>query len=182
MSTDPCSLTKVPRTAWRGLLRIQELVSGLTLAFVWLSLLLVVVLRYLFGRSIDGLEMLAAMVGIWTYFVGAGYVTFEHTHVRADLSALLFKSHPHTGNLAKFAADIASFGLCVVASGWTHKYIVWGFRRPVMVPGFNFNTTYLELGVYVGLILMSFYFLIDVVRDAHTLLRRDAGRAAGGTD
>lgn len=62
-----------------------------TLALMTILILLQVIMRYVFSNSLSWSEELARYMFLWLSWIGASYAVREHSHLRVEMFANLFK-------------------------------------------------------------------------------------------
>ncbi len=147
---------------WRVLGIIQKTVMVISSMAILTLVLVQVLLRYVFKLPLMGVEEIATMVGFWLYFMGASWGTADRTHIKADVMQAAIKDPRKQIWIKVFTAT-----LCVGLSGmmvyWGWGYTVWGYTRLQLSPTLMIPMIYSQVSIFVGAILMFFYFVVELV-------------------
>ncbi|MCG8616909.1 MAG: TRAP transporter small permease [Desulfobacterales bacterium] len=160
---------------WEALIKIQRFVLVISVCISTTAVFTEVVLRYVFSSSFVGIEELAAYCAFWMYFMGASYGAYERSHIKAELTHLIFGT---TINYARCRAvtSFISFAAATYIIPWAWDYVVWGFERGEQSRSTLLGTTYpvvwFQLSIFVGLCLMSFYFLVEFIQWMQLILKK----------
>lgn len=155
---------------WRFKLQLQRWVLFASSITFTLLVFVQVVSRYLFNHSIFGIEESASYLAAIMYFIGAAYGTHMKEHISASIVDTLFKPGAFV-NLAHLLTRVISTLLCA--------YLCWETWHLVQF-NFEFDTRSVELripmawvygGMLTGMVLMTFYFFIDVIQACHDLFK-----------
>ena len=158
---------KLANFIWVTLLKIQRLVLVISVCICTSAVFLEVILRYLFNTSFIGIEEFAAYLSFWMYFIGASYGAYERSHIKAELTHLVFGN---TINYAKCRAltSFISFAATAYIIPWGYNYMIWGFERGEQssstLLGSNYPVVYFQLSIFIGLCLICFYFLVEFIQ------------------
>ncbi|GAI80820.1 unnamed protein product, partial [marine sediment metagenome] len=87
-----------------------------------------VVLRYVLGSPLFGVEELICLIAMWLYFIGASYGAYERSHIKAELIHIWFKK-PRTYALIKAIGSLITFILSIIMISWTYPYFIWGITK-----------------------------------------------------
>jgi TRAP-type C4-dicarboxylate transport system permease small subunit len=77
---------------WNGLLHLQRWFMIVAGCFVTVLVFIEVLLRYVFGSPLFGVEELVCLIAMWLYFIGASYGAYERSHIKAELVHLWFQT------------------------------------------------------------------------------------------
>lgn len=152
---------------WIFLVKMQRLILVISVCISTGAVFTEVILRYFFKTSFVGIEELAAYFAFWMYFMGASYGAYERSHIKAELTHLIFGT---TINYAKCRAvtSFIAFAASTWIIPWAYDYTVWGFVRGEQsrstLLGSTYPVVYFQLSIFVGLILMSLYFLVEFIQ------------------
>jgi len=167
-------LKQFAKIAWVGLLKLQRAIMLISLCFCILTIMLEVIMRYILHTSIIGIEELAAYVAFWLYMIGAAYGSYERSHIKAEVTHLIFKSQ-RKYSVARGVVSLVTFLIACSAIPWAYRYMEWGFLRQEQSSSTLFGTTYpvvyIQSSIAVGLTLMAFYFLAEAVQWLYPILR-----------
>jgi len=159
---------------WIFLLKLQRIVMLVSICVSASAIMLEVIMRYVFKSSIVGIEELAAYLAFWLYFIGAVYGSYERSHIKADLSHLIFKNPIHYAK-GRAVTSLISFALSLYIIPWAWRYVEWGIKRHEQSSSTLFGDTYpvvyFQVSILCGLILMSFYFLVEAIQWIRPVLK-----------
>jgi len=165
---------KLANFIWVGLLKIQRLVLVISVCISTTAVFIEVILRYCFNTSFVGIEELAAYCAFWMYFIGASYGAYERSHIKAELTHLIFGN---TINYARCRAltSFISFAATAYVIPWAYDYVVWGFQMGEQssstLLGSTYPVVYFQISIFIGLCLMSFYFLVEFIQWIRIVLK-----------
>jgi len=147
---------------WKFLEYAQKGIMILSSMTILTLVLVQVVLRYIFVMPLMGVEEIATMVGFWLYFMGASWGTAERIHIKADLMQVIIKDPKKLIWFKVFisALSVALSGMMVY---WGWGYFQWGITRWQLSSTLMIPMVYSQSSVFVGAILMFFYFIIELV-------------------
>lgn len=160
---------------WVALLKIQRLMLIVSVTISTTAVFTEVILRYFFHTSFVGIEELAAYFAFWMYFMGASYGSYERSHIKAELTHLIFGS---SLNYAKCRAvtSFISFAAATYIIPWAYDYTVWGFVRGEQsrstLLGSTYPVVYFQISIFIGLCLMSLYFLVEFIQWLRLILTK----------
>lgn len=145
------------------------------------SMLLVVIIsaatiaRYWFEMDLYGYEEWVKIFAFWLYFMGAGYGAFAGTHISADLVQSYLPEGKKKDAMIFFRSAVTlSVTLLFTYYGW--EFFIFGFMGPlgtyVAIPktvAWRIPLWTAYLAIFLGLLSMSWYFLIDMLRAGRKL-------------
>jgi TRAP-type C4-dicarboxylate transport system permease small subunit len=85
-------MKKIGLMVWNGLLYFQKGFIIIAGCVVVVLIFIEVMLRYVFGSPLFGVEELVTLIAMWLYFLGASYGAYERSHIKAELVHLWFKT------------------------------------------------------------------------------------------
>lgn len=121
-----------------------------------------VLLRYVFGSPLFGVEELVCLIAMWLYFIGASYGAYERSHIKAELVHLWFKT-PRSHALVNSLSSFITFVLCIIMIKWSYPYFIWGIKKGETSQALLLPMVLSQSAVFFGSILMSLYFLVELV-------------------
>ncbi|MCP3891617.1 MAG: TRAP transporter small permease [Desulfobulbaceae bacterium] len=169
---------------WIGLIKMQRLILVISVCISITAVFAEVILRYCFNSSFVGIEELAAYCAFWMYFIGASYGAYERSHIKAELTHLIFGN---TMNYARCRAltSFISFAAATYVIPWAYDYVVWGFERGEQsrstLLGSTYPVVYFQISILIGLCLMAFYFLIESIQWVRIIRENDRRSGGGGS-
>ena len=140
------------------------------------------VMRYVLEMDLYGYEEWIKIFAFWLYFMGAGYGSFAGTHVSADL----IQSYMKDGIFKRFMIFFRTMvTLCVTLlfTWYGYDFFIFGFLGPlgtgVAIPktvAWKIPLWTAYLSIFLGLLSMSYYFFIDMLRAGKSLfLHKEEG-------
>lgn len=121
-----------------------------------------VFLRYVLGSPLFGIEELILFIGMWLYFMGASYGAYERSHIKAELINIWCKSERSLAIL-RTVASIFTVILAVVLVTWTYPFFIWELKKGGTSQALLLPKIICQSAVFVGSILMAFYFILELV-------------------
>jgi len=146
---------------WRILGILQKIIMIVTSISILALVLIQVLLRYVFVKPLMGVEELATMVGFWLYFMGASWGTADRSHIKADLMQAAIKD-PRKLIWVKVVISAACVILTAMMIYWGWGYTVWGYTKRQLSPTLMIPMIYSQVSIFVGAILMFFYFCVEL--------------------
>lgn len=155
-------MKRIALKIWNGLLCLQRgfmIVAG---CFVAVLVFLEVLLRYVFGSPLFGVEELVCLIAMWLYFIGASYGAYERSHIKAELVHLWLKtSRAHA--LVNSLSSAITLVLCLIMVSWSYPYFIWGIKKGETSQALLLPMVLSQSAIFFGSILMSLYFLVELV-------------------
>ena len=131
-----------------------------------------IVMRYFFGFSIYGLEELMSFFAVWLYFIGSTHGTWDRGHISASLVDVITKP----GFKQQFVKVISSL-ITVILSAWmtqwTFDYVMRAYKRNLMSLEVGISMLWVNAGMVVGMVLMTYYFLVELYEEFQILRGRE---------
>ncbi|MGQ9776751.1 MAG: TRAP transporter small permease, partial [Thermodesulfobacteriota bacterium] len=147
---------------WNGLLNFQK---GFMIVAGYLATMLVfveVLLRYVFGSPLFGIEEMICFIAMWLYFTGATYGAYERSHIKAELIHLLVKT-PRSLAFVKAFGSLITLNLSIIMVNWSYNYFVLGIKKGETSPALLLPMVVSQSAIFFGAILMTLYFLVEFV-------------------
>jgi len=122
-----------------------------------------VVIRYFTTGSVFGIEEVALAFAVWFYFIGAALGAASGSHVSASLLDVILPA----GKLRRAAEVLVAAltaGISLWVTLWAVQYVQWVYDRGMTSLDLGFPMVYLHASVAIGMLLMSFYFLVDLLK------------------
>ncbi len=160
-------LKNLAKFLWVALIKIQRIIMLVAVVISSTAVFSEVIMRYVFHAPLVGIEELAAYVAFWMYFIGASYGSYERSHIKAELTHLIFGNTINYARCRAFTSFI-SFAAALYIIPWAWDYTVWGFVRNEQsrstLLGSTYPVVYFQISIFIGLMLMSFYFLVEFIQ------------------
>ena len=155
-------MKKLGLITWKGLLSFQKgfiIIAGCIVAVL---IFIEVMLRYVFGSPLFGVEEMVTLIAMWLYFLGASYGAYERSHIKAELVHLWFKT-PRSLALVKSLASFITLVLSLIMVSWSYPYFIWGIKEGETSQALLLPMVLSQSAVFFGAILMSIYFMAEFV-------------------
>lgn len=149
---------------WNLLLKIQRFILVISGLFVIVGISLVVLFRYFLKLDLFGMEEIITIFAFWMYFIGGAYGAYERSHISADLVSSYVKNDRWRTSL-KAINSIITAGLCVLFLKWAYDYFLWTLDANPKSTALHIPMIIPQSAILIGFILMSFYFLVHLVKD-----------------
>ncbi len=130
---------------------------------VTLTVVLQVILRYLFKVPLFGLEEFSRLVAVWVYFIGAIFGTKFDSHVQGDVAGRLFTS-PRAKAVVKTIAWCLSLLVCALFLYHSAKYSVWLYGTGERTTGLWWPRIYSVGSMFFGAVFMTLYSVANVIK------------------
>ncbi|MBW1776521.1 MAG: TRAP transporter small permease [Deltaproteobacteria bacterium] len=153
---------KIGLMIWKGLLSFQKgfiIIAGCVVAVL---IFVEVMLRYVFGSPLFGVEEMVTLIAMWLYFLGASYGAYERSHIKAELVHLWFKT-PRSLARVKSIASVITVALSLIMVRWSYPYFIWGIQEGETSQALLLPMVLSQSAVFFGAILMAFYFFVELV-------------------
>ncbi len=161
-------MKKVALAVWRALLHVQRGILVASATFLIILLTGEVIMRYIIHYPGMEVEEIAGLLAFWLYFMGAAYGTYDRSHIKADVTYLMFKD-PRKLAIVKATAVAIALVLAGIMVSWGLNYFVWGITQGERSRILFMPMVLSQSSIFFGAILMFLYFtteLVDMVRQA----------------
>jgi len=155
-------MKKLGLIVWNVLIHLQKIFMLVAGSIITVLVFVEVVLRYVFGSPLFGVEELICLIAMWLYFIGASYGAYERSHIKAELIHMWFKK-PRTYALVKAISSLITFILSIIMISWTYPYFIWGITKGETSQALLIPMVLSQSAIFVGAILMSLYFLTELI-------------------
>jgi len=132
-------------------------------ALVALTVVLQVVLRYVFKFPLFGLEEFSRLIAVWVYFIGAVFGTKFDSHVQGDVAGRLFKT-TRSKSVVKSITWCLSLLLCVLFLYHSSKYSLWLYGTGERTTGLWWPRILSVGSMFFGAIFMTLYSTVNFLR------------------
>ena len=147
---------------WNGLVYLQELIMVVSGGIIIVLVFVEVLLRYVFGSPLFGIEELICIIAMWLYFIGASYGAYERSHIKAELMYIWFKK-PRSYALIKAISSLITFVLSIIIISWAYPYFIWGITKGETSQALLLPMVLSQSVIFFSAILMSFYFFVELI-------------------
>lgn len=151
-----------------GLLKFQRGILVLSSASVVLLMTVSVFLRYVLRTDLFGIEDFLVIGAFWLYFIGASYGSYDESHIKADILSLYLKG-TKLQVIINFISSLITLIVSIVFTKWAVDLFIWGIVMKGKSPAWGIPYYVPQSSLMVGFILMSFYFVIYLIRDTKNL-------------
>lgn len=159
------------------LLKAIIIVASMMLTF---NLFIDVIMRYIVRKPLLGIEEFAPIFALWLYFVGASYGSYEHSHVYAGLLHVLLKERQFASRITTAVTSVITFSLSCYVIILSYQLLRWVLASGKSSLYLRLSGAYSISAVFLGFVLMSFYFLIDAIRDSRVALKSENATVVRG--
>ena len=139
-------------------------------ALVTLSVVLQVLLRYVFKVPLFGLEEFSRLIAVWVYFLGAIFGTKWDAHVQGDVAGRIFTTN-RSKAVIKTIAWAISLLVCILFLYHSAKYCIWLHGTGERTTGLWWPRIYSVGSMLFGAFFMTLYSTANLIKYS---------RAAGG--
>lgn len=122
-----------------------------------------VVTRYVFEVPIMGLEESMVIPTLWLYMLGAVNASREDTQIRANVLEIFIKTERGHQILA-FISETISLVISSWLTYWAWDYVKYAWRVWKESPTLYIPTFYHECSVFIGLLLITLFIAMHVVK------------------
>lgn len=161
-----------------SLINIQRLILLMASLLLVSSLVITVLLRYVFNSDLFGLEEFIIIPGFWLYFLGAAYGTRDDSHIKADL-VTEFVTNKSKVKIIQVITQFITFITCVIMTVWGFDFLLWSYNSGAKSPALNIPSYFSQMSVFIGFLLMSIYFLTNLIRDIISLIKGNMNNKSG---
>ena len=128
-----------------------------------LTVVIQVMLRYVFKQPLFGLEEFSRLVAIWVYFIGAVFSTRTDNHVQGDVANKYIGSERARIGLRAFVWMIC-LATCLVFLFHSGTYSWWIYGTGERTTGLWWPRIISVGSMFFGAVFMSLYSLVNTVK------------------
>jgi TRAP-type C4-dicarboxylate transport system permease small subunit len=132
-------------------------------ALVTLTVVLQVILRYIFKVPLFGLEELSRLIAVWVYFLGAIFGTKWDSHVQGDVAGRIF-STDRSKAIVKTIAWAISLLVCILFLYHSAIYCIWLYGTGERTTGLWWPRIYSVGSMLFGAFFMTLYSIANVIK------------------
>ena len=147
-------------------------------ALITITVVLQVLLRYVFEAPLFGLEEFSRLIAVWVYFLGAIFGTKFDTHVQGDVAERFFKSD-RSKSVVKTLTWALSLVVCVLFLYHATKYCVWLYGTGERTTGLWWPRITSVGSMFFGALFMTFYSIGNFYQHLTRSLKL-SGTSSGG--
>lgn len=128
-----------------------------------------VVMRYIFEIPVMGLEEMMVYPTLWLYFLGSVNASREDTQIKANVLDVFLKT-ARAKLIVRVMADVMSVVVSAWLTYWAYDYFRYALRVWKESPTLYVPTFYAECSVFIGLVLMTGFAVMYMVRNFRKLI------------
>ena len=150
--------------AERGLAWLMRAVMFTTMISLGLLMAAQVFMRYAISSPFLGIEELAPLLALWSYFLGMAYCSRDRDHIEGGVMTLVIKNPQALLLIRLFGSVVSLIALLVFL------WFVWGFASFNYSIGRSSPYTGLpkviwDMSMVTGFTLMSFYGVLQIIAE-----------------
>ena len=149
-------------------------------ALIALTVVLQVLLRYVFKAPLFGLEELSRLIAVWVYFLGAIFGTKLDSHVQGDVVERLFNTVRGRA-FVKTATWFLSLIVCLLFLYHSTKYCFWLYGTGERTTGLWWPRITSVGSMFFGAVFMTVYSIANVLKFFNAAIR-NPDRGPGGAE
>ncbi len=145
----------------RGILIAASLV-------VSIAMVVEVVTRYVLEQPLLGTEEIALLSVMWLYMMGAALASYDRSHLRAEITHLIFKNNRRTLHITGILSTFIGAVMAGFMIYWGYDLFAWGLEQRQTTPALGIPWFYSQGSIFFGGILITIYFsheVVDRIRD-----------------
>lgn len=128
-----------------------------------------VIMRYVFEIPVMGLEETLVYPTLWLYFLGSVNASREDTQIKANVLDV-FLNTDRAKLIVRVIADVMSVVVSVWLTYWAWDYFRYALRVWKESPTLYIPTFWAECSVFAGLVLMTIFAFVYLVKNFRKLL------------
>jgi TRAP-type C4-dicarboxylate transport system permease small subunit len=119
--------------------------------------------RYFLPLPFYGLDELTGHTAVWFYMLGAAYSAYRSDHIKADMLEV-FKVPDKVKYFISLFASLVSITVSGFLIVWSYRYLIWSIGRHEVTPSLHIPTSYFQVAILVGSILLFVYFIKEFAK------------------
>ena len=128
-----------------------------------------VVMRYIFEIPVMGLDEMLVYPTLWLYFLGSVNASREDTQIKANVLDVFLKTD-RSKLTVRVIADLMGVVVSIWLTYWAWDYFRYALRVWKESPTLYVPTFYAECSVFIGLVMMTIYAMVYLVKNSRKLL------------
>lgn len=165
-------MKKTLRFIWHALVKAQRWLLIIAGCLITILVFTQVLLRYVFKSPLFGIEELIVFIAMWLYFIGASLGAYERSHIKADVIHVWVKSARGMAIIHTINSAI-TVTLSAIMVSWCYQYFLFGIRKGGQSPALRLPLVLPQSAVFVGAILMTLYFAVELVDNFRNAISKD---------
>ncbi len=130
---------------------------------VTLTVVLQVILRYIFKVPLFGLEEFSRLIAVWVYFLGAIFGTKWDSHVQGDVAGRIFTTD-RSRAIIKIIVWSLSLLVCFLFLYHSATYSIWLYGTGERTTGLWWPRIYSVGSMLFGAFFMTLYSIVNVIK------------------
>ncbi|PVZ72412.1 TRAP transporter small permease [Pelagibaculum spongiae] len=127
-----------------------------------------VITRYVLEIPVMGLEETLLYPTLWLYVLGAVNASRENTHIRANVLEIFLKTTKQATILA-IVGEVISITVGLWLTWWAWDFTKYSLRVWKESPTLYLPTFYMDMALFVGLVLMMIYTFTHLIKHIRQL-------------
>ena len=129
-----------------------------------------VILRNVVRVSLFGTSEIAVLSAWWFYMFGASLGAWERTHIKADILLVFVKHNPRGMAIVRTISSSLTLFLCGASASWAFIYVDRAIDLHRTSSYLRIPMLIAQAPILIGLGLMTFYFLVQLIDHVLQLL------------
>jgi TRAP-type C4-dicarboxylate transport system permease small subunit len=150
-------------TAYDRLATVQKVITVGAFATCLGFIVAEVILRNVVRISLFGTSEIAILSAWWFYMFGASLGAWERTHIKADILLVFVKRNERGRAIVRTVSSVLTVFLSIVVTSWACIYIDRSFELHRTSSYLRIPMIYAQMPILIGLGLMTFYFVLQLV-------------------
>jgi len=130
---------------------------------ITLTVVLQVILRYIFKVPLFGLEEFSRLIAVWVYFLGAIFGTKWDSHVQGDVAGRLFQTE-RSRSVIKSLVWALSLLVSLLFLYHSTKYSIWLYATGERTTGLWWPRIYSVGSMLFGAFFITLYSLANLIK------------------
>jgi TRAP-type transport system small permease protein len=144
------------------LAKLQEIITMLLAIALPVLVFVQVLLRYVFQLPLMGIEEMMLFPIIWLYMIGGANASRTRSHIECGILTL-YITKGRSRALFNMIRITISVAVSVWLTYWAYWYFSYSLRSWKLSPLLRYPMFFAEMMVFIGLLLMTFYTVIELV-------------------
>lgn len=153
--------------------RFARIILTALIGTVALGQFVQVITRYVLEIPVMGLEEMLVFPAIWLYILGAVNASREDQHIRANVLELFLKSD-RARLIQTVLSEVISIAIGLWLLWWAWDYTAYSLRVWRETPTLFVPTFWVDVSLFVGLVLMLAYTALHLARHVARLAKGGA--------
>lgn len=147
---------------WRILLKIERAILVICSVVAILTVVVSVLLRYIFKSDLYGLEEIVTIIAMWLYFLGGVYGSYENSHIKADILSVYVTSEKKL-RVLRMLSLVISAAASVMLAKWGIDYMLWSIKIGGETVSLHLPMLLSRIPLTICFVFMSFYSIFHLI-------------------